>query len=112
MALRNEWTLSDARAALPEIRLLTERAVAQFESLGVELELEADDARREAIGGQLQDIVSRWAEQVVRRDVVAKGLWLVDFDSGAGYWCWKWPETDVLYFHGYGDGFAGRVAIQ
>ena len=38
-----------------------------------------------------------------------KGLWLVDFDTGAGYYCWKWPEEELAYFHGYEEGFAGRA---
>ena len=41
-----------------------------------------------------------------------KGLWLVDFDNGSGYYCWRWPETELAYFHGYEEGFAGRVRIQ
>ena len=38
-----------------------------------------------------------------------KGLWLVDFDSGAGYYCWKYPESSLGHFHGYDEGFSGRV---
>jgi hypothetical protein len=41
-----------------------------------------------------------------------KGLWLVDFDNGSGYYCWRWPEEDLAYFHGYDEGFDGRVRIQ
>ena len=41
-----------------------------------------------------------------------KGLWLVDFDSGAGYYCWKYPEPSLDYFHGYEEGFAGRLPLQ
>ena len=41
-----------------------------------------------------------------------KGLWLVDFDSGAGYYCWKYPEPAIDHFHGYEEGFAGRLPLQ
>jgi hypothetical protein len=41
-----------------------------------------------------------------------KGLWLVDFDNGSGYYCWRWPEPALEYFHGYEAGFAGRARIQ
>ena len=40
-----------------------------------------------------------------------KGLWLVDFDNGEGYYCWKYPESVVCHYHGYEDGFAGRMKI-
>jgi hypothetical protein len=41
-----------------------------------------------------------------------KGLWLVDFDNGSGYFCWKWPEEKLEFFHGYDEGFQGRTRIQ
>ena len=34
-------------------------------------------------------------------------MFLVDFDNGEGYYCWKWPEREVDHFHGYEEGFAG-----
>jgi hypothetical protein len=39
-------------------------------------------------------------------------VWLVDWDSGAGYYCWRYPEESLGHFHGYQEGFAGRVPIQ
>ncbi len=42
----------------------------------------------------------------------AKGLWLVDFDNGEGYYCWCYPEETVAHYHGYEDGFRGRTRIQ
>jgi hypothetical protein len=41
-----------------------------------------------------------------------KGLWLVDFDSGSGCYCWQWPEQRLEFYHGYDEGFAGRARIQ
>jgi hypothetical protein len=40
-----------------------------------------------------------------------KGLWLVDFDNGEGYYCWQYPESNLEYFHGYTEGFAGRSKL-
>ena len=44
--------------------------------------------------------------------VEVKGPWLVDFDSGAGYYCWRWPEEELAYFHAYDEGFHHRTRIQ
>jgi hypothetical protein len=44
--------------------------------------------------------------------VEVKGPWLVDFDNGEGYYCWRWPEEELCWFHGYEDGVAGRIRIQ
>ena len=42
----------------------------------------------------------------------AKGLWLVDFDNGEGYYCWSYPEPTIAHYHTYDAGFAGRITIQ
>ena len=43
-----------------------------------------------------------------RLGLVVKGLWLVDFDTGDGYLCWKYPELRINHYHEYNAGFAGR----
>ena len=59
-----------------------------------------------------QEVVHGWIRQLTELGVEIKGLWLVDFDSGAGYYCWKYPEVSLEYFHGYEEGFAGRLPLQ
>ena len=46
-----------------------------------------------------------WAGEVQSLGLEAKGLWLVDFDNGEGYYCWCYPEETVAHYHGYADGF-------
>ena len=60
----------------------------------------------------LQDIVNGWADSIRALGVEVKGLWLVDFYNGEGYYCWKYPEDTVWHYHGYVEGFAGRISIQ
>ena len=59
-----------------------------------------------------QGVVGEWARVILSLGAEIKGLWLVDFDSGAGYYCWKYPEAALEYFHGYEEGFAGRLPLQ
>lgn len=94
------FTLGEARDALPRVRKITEEAVARYESAGGEAE------------EQQQEIVGEWVRQITAQGVEVKGLWLVDFDSGAGYYCWKYPEPSLEYFHGYEEGFSGRLPLQ
>lgn len=96
------FTLSEARELLSRIREITAEAVSRCESIG-------DDAETEA---ERQEIIRGWVEKVSDFGVEVKGLWLVDFDSGAGYYCWKYPEPSLDYFHGYDEGFAGRLPLQ
>jgi hypothetical protein len=74
--------------------------------------VEQVDALPEEAVPQYQAIVSRWAESVMQLGIEVKGLWLIDFDNGSGYYCWHYPEESLQYFHGYEEGFGGRVKLQ
>jgi hypothetical protein len=105
------WSLEGARAVLGDVRKRTEHAVAQAEALVSERE-RADAAGRRSIDERIQAIVARWAREIEALGAEVKGVWLVDFDNGSGYYCWRWPEPALEYFHGYEEGFAGRTRIQ
>lgn len=108
-----QWTLESARTLLPEVRRRTARAVQATEVLLAERGTLAEgDARREALDRRIQEEVSRWAREMEALGLEVKGLWLVDFDTGGGYYCWKWPEQGLEYYHGYEEGFGGRTRIQ
>jgi len=96
------FTLAQAQEMLPRVRQITSEAVARYDSLG-----EAPETEEER-----QELVREWVRQLSTLGVEIKGLWLVDFDSGAGYYCWKYPEPSLDYFHGYEEGFAGRLPLQ
>ena len=83
---RKVFTLEEARALLPQVRELTSEAVARYTSLPGELEDERES------------VVQDWMRQVRSLGLEIKGLWLVDFDSGAGYYCWKYPEPAIDHF--------------
>ena len=59
----------------------------------------------------IQAVIERWSREMEALGAEVKGVWLVDFDTGSGYYCWRWPETALDHFHGYEDGFDGRMRI-
>lgn len=61
---------------------------------------------------EINDLIQEWQVKVEKLGAVTKGLWIADFDSGDGYFCWKFPEEQILYWHGYRDGFSGRRSIK
>ena len=61
---------------------------------------------------KLRTVVSRWIRQMEALGVAVKGLWLVDFDNGSGYYCWRWPEERLEWYHGYDEEHAERIRIQ
>ena len=106
------WTLEASRQMIPDVRARTERAVSEVERLEAERDALRPGPERAAFDERIQAVVQRWAREIEALGADAKGLWLVDFDSGAGYYCWQWPEPELAFFHGYEEGFAGRARIQ
>ncbi len=110
---KRQWTLEGSRALLHDVRDRTEVAARRVDEL---LEKrDASEPKSEAyieVDNQIRIEVSHWVRAMEALGVDIKGLWLVDFDNGNGYYCWKWPEESLEYFHGYEEGFEGRVRIQ
>jgi hypothetical protein len=106
------WNLESARAILPEVRRLTEQAVTRVEALTFRRGGELEPAEQVEVEQELARAVSVWIRSMEALGVDVKGAWLVDFDTGSGCYCWRWPEERLEYFHGYDEGFAGRVRIQ
>jgi len=96
---KKTFTYEEASKLLPEVQRLTSEAVAECEDLS---ESEAAEA---------QAILTQWAQSILALGVEVKGLWLVDFDCGVGYYCWHYPEPSLQFFHGYEEGFGGRVPM-
>jgi hypothetical protein len=110
---KRSWTLETARAMLGDVRERTAAAVGEVEPLLAQREaLAADAAELPELEARIQGAISRWIRGMEALGLEVKGLWLVDFDNGSGYYCWKWPEEGLEFFHGYDEGFDGRVRIQ
>ena len=99
---RKIFTYEEAAALLPEARRITTDAVTAVESLP-----ESESAVAES-----ERIITDWAGAIIELGIEVKGLWLIDFDNGSGYYCWQHPESSLQHFHGYEEGFGGRVKLQ
>lgn len=104
------FTYDEAINTFPFVRDLTAAAVRKIDELI--LSVDARQERRPEIEAACEKIVENWAEEVTALGCEVKGLWLVDWDSGDGYYCWKFPEEAIAFFHSYEDGFAGRLPIN
>ena len=110
---RRVFTLAQARALLPVVRRITRRARTRYQALQARLGATPQSVEQVVTLEQaIHEVVAEWTERIERLGCTARGLWTVDFDSGTGFFCWRYPEDDIAYFHGYDDGFAGRTPLR
>lgn len=110
MSIRQGRTFSyeEALELFPVVRDRTAAAVEELEGLGLDEAPDEDDPAGQELR---REVVARWASEIESLGCEVKGLWLVDWDSGDGYYCWRFPEPTVGHFHGYDEGFAGRLPL-
>lgn len=107
------FTYEEALESFPEVRDRTHAAVRQVEALVNRIQSRDEMERRKAeLESAVRRILEGWTREITALGCEVKGMWLVDWDSGDGYFCWRYPEETISHFHGYEDGFDGRVPIN
>jgi hypothetical protein len=110
---RRVFSYDEALLTFPTVRDLTTAAVRQVEAVVSSIRSPDELAARQAEIEEICDgIVVEWARRVTGLGCEVKGRWLVDWDSGDGYYCWRFPETTLAFFHTYEEGFSGRMPIN
>lgn len=99
------FTYDEALETFPLVRDLTAAAVRRIEAL-------ENDERREEAEQAREKIFRAWSAEIIALGCEVKGVWLVDWDMGDGYYCWRHPEQAIAFFHTYDEGFAGRIPIN
>jgi len=107
------FTLQQAQNLLQLIHRVTEDSSKKVKTLVACFEALPDKKSPRALDfqDQINQLIGQWQNKIERLGGRPKGLWLADFDNGQGYYCWKFPETEISFFHGYQDGFTGRRMI-
>ncbi len=111
---KKTFTYEEAGQLLPIIYRLTEEASREVRKFTKHIEAlpnKKSDRARE-IEANINCLVEKWQFKLEKLGVIPKGLWLADFDNGEGYFCWKYPEIKISFWHGYHDGFSGRKPIK
>ena len=107
---KRTFAYDEAASLLPEVRRITEAAQDEVRAAGIAVS--PDGGLGPAVQEQLAAIVQGWTQRILALGLEVKGLWLVDFDNGSGYYCWRYPEAGLQFYHSYDDGFPGRMRIQ
>jgi hypothetical protein len=108
------FTLEEAQAILPVIFRITEGykdrvadLVERIEKLGGH-----DPSVVSEIENQVNNLIAQWQLKLQKLGTQPKGLWIADFDAGDGFFCWKYPEAKIEFWHTYHDGFTKRILVS
>ena len=78
--------------------------------------LEALDAAEVCLSAEVESEINKeiedWNAKIRKLGGIPKGLWGVDIDAGDGYYCWKFPETEIKHWRGYQSGFNRRIPLS
>lgn len=107
-----QFTLTEAQKILPLIRRITAEAAEEVKTLEERSrQLSQNESPTPFYSHRIQLTIQRWADKVRRLGAVPKGLWTVDFSNGNGFYCWKFPEEEVGFFHEYDQQYSDRLPI-
>jgi hypothetical protein len=111
---RRTFTIESARELLPIVYRASKNAYDQVQ--GIINQIDKMDPKNESaiheLDSQINTVISQWKTKLTKLGVEAKGVWIADFDSGDGYFCWKFPELDIKFWHDYEKGFNTRIPIE
>lgn len=111
---RKIYSIGEVDRILPIVRRITQEYVEKVQVLMARFESAKGrhDHKLPLIEREINEAVQSWQSKLEKLGLKTKGLWIADFDSGDGYFCWKYPEEKVNFWHQYHDGFGGRVKIN
>ena len=109
---RSVFTHDEAQELLPIIFRITKAYSQKAEVLLARLEaIGSQEILTTSLESQVNQLIQEWQNKVQKLGALPKGLWIADFDSGDGYFCWKFPERSIQFWHKYSDGFSKRVQV-
>ena len=110
---KSVFSLEEAQALLSVVFRITKTYSERVEALIERLDTlpPGNDALTASLETQVNSLIQEWQNKVQKLGALPKGLWIADFDSGDGYYCWKYPERSIEFWHKYTDGYSKRVRV-
>ncbi len=106
------FNLEEANELVILIKKITEKHHEELNSILQQIELETSIALKETLKVEAQAIVDSWNKKIKKLGAKPSGVWFADLDFGEGYFCWKYPEEKITFWHGYNEGFTKRKFIE
>ncbi len=107
------FDLDHANRLLPLIHKITDEADKAVNKLSRHLEIanHFDALLAQKLKKEIDTTIEAWFAKIEKLGGTPKGIWLIDFDFGKGYYCWKYPEIEITHWHLHSEGFLGRKIL-
>ena len=106
------FNLDEAQEHFPLVQTITSKHQIQLAPIQSRLNLMlSNDPRRAAIEVEYEKVVSMWMHKIQQLGATVQGLWVVEFNVGEGYLCWRYPELSLNYIRLKGQIFSSRIKL-
>lgn len=94
------FTEDEAIQLLPIIKRITERAAHRVEGLKEQLEwIPESEPTFLRLKGKLEFEIKRWIRRISQLGCEPRGIWLVDFNAGEGWYSWRYGDDSLNFFN-------------
>jgi len=99
---RRTFSREEAESILPVIRRVTEKTASEVEELQGQLKfVPHGEPLYERIYANIELAIRRWAVKISKLGCEPRGMWLVDFDAGDGWYTWRLGDDGLAFFHSH-----------
>ena len=106
------FSLEETNNLLSIINKITYKHQSLLNKTLTQLEQEGHLNNKSSLKIDAQKIIDDWNRKIKKLGAKPSGIWNADFDFGQGYFCWKFPETEITHWHKYSEGFSNRRPVN
>jgi len=97
-----KFTHEEAEEILPIIRRITERTAARATEIQEQLRwIPVEEPLHRRLNMRLESIFRLWATKVAHLGCEPRGMWLVDFSTGDGWFSWRYGDEGLNFFRSH-----------
>lgn len=99
---RRKFSKDEAEGLLPVVRRITEKVAGEVSELQEQIRfVPHSEPLYKRLYSQIDLAVRRWAIKISKLGCEPRGVWLVDFDAGDGWFTWRLGDESVAFFHSH-----------
>ena len=99
---RRTFSKEEAESLLPVIKRITEQVAGEIRDLQEQIRyVPHTEPLYQRLYSKIELSVRRWAIKISKLGCEPRGVWLVDFDAGDGWFTWRLGDEGLAFFHSH-----------